>query len=188
MRSPAGLRAGGDHWSCMRLLSLEQDRALVQTDFAFYGRAVVVLAVLARHTLPSRACLAPWSGLGRTGGLDVGRVRTAPLRAARRSALQALACAAPCPSVGADRTPTLLTAALFVLLVGVPAWWLFPPCSASALALGVMLGYLAYIVTSRAVAAGRPVTIRRALMCGNARKLLRNRGTIAVSPTSKYSA
>ncbi len=136
----------------MGLLSLEQDKALVHTDFAFYGLAVVVLAAFAVHTLPAGRGWqeAAWVGAGLAlwSLAEYALHRFVLHRVQPFKRWHALHHARPLALIG---TPTLLTAALFALLVGLPAWWLFPPWSASALALGVMLGYLAYIVTHHAV-------------------------------------
>lgn len=136
----------------MGLLSLEQDEALVRTDFAFYASLVVVFAGVTVASAPvgqgwlalawALAGLASWTlaeyGLHRFVLHGVQPfARWHALHHARPQALIA--------------TPTLLTAALFGGLVVVPAWWLLPPWSAAALVLGVAIGYLVYIAMHHAV-------------------------------------
>jgi sterol desaturase/sphingolipid hydroxylase (fatty acid hydroxylase superfamily) len=136
----------------MGLLSLEQDRTLVWADFAFYGLMVVLLAAAVLHSLPGghagRALACVGAGLGgwTLAEYALHRYVLHGLQPFKR--WHALHHARPQALIA---TPTLLTAALFALLVLLPAWWLFPLWSASALVLGVALGYLAYIVTHHAV-------------------------------------
>jgi sterol desaturase/sphingolipid hydroxylase (fatty acid hydroxylase superfamily) len=136
----------------MGLLSLEQGRAWVRADFAFYGLLVLALAAAALLGTPrdewaaalgwTAAGIAAWTlaeyGLHRyvLHGVQPFR-RWHELHHARPRALIA--------------TPTLLTAALFLVFVFLPAWWLAPAWRAYAATLGVMVGYLAYIGTHHAV-------------------------------------
>jgi hypothetical protein len=109
--------AWGIHGSCMGLLSLEQDIALVRADFAFYGLLVVVMAIMALATMPEGLA---WQAAG-----------------------WVLAGAAAW---------TLAEYALHrFVLHGVQPWVLVPHWRASALMLGVLTSYLAYIVTHHVV-------------------------------------
>lgn len=136
----------------MRLLSLEQDRVLLRADFAFYGLVVGLLAALAWRTLPVGHAwqAAGWVGLGLASWTlaEYGLHRFVLHGIQPFKGWHAMHHARPVALIG---TPTLFTAALFALLVGLPVWWLFPLWRASALGMGVMLGYLAYIVTHYAV-------------------------------------
>jgi sterol desaturase/sphingolipid hydroxylase (fatty acid hydroxylase superfamily) len=48
-------------------------------------------------------------------------------------------------------TPTILSASLIAVLVGVPAWWLNEPWPALAMGFGLLNGYLVYAVTHHAI-------------------------------------
>jgi cyclopropane-fatty-acyl-phospholipid synthase len=136
----------------MGLFSLEQDAALVRADFAFYGLLVALLAGMTVLTVPAahvRQAVA-WVFAGAAGW-------TLAEYALHRFVLHGVQPFKRWHAMHHERplaliaTPTVLTAALFAALVALPAWWLFPLWHACALVLGVMLGYLAYIVTHHAV-------------------------------------
>lgn len=148
----------------MGLLSLEQGRAAVWADFAFYGLLVAALAVATGVQTPHRDLLAAlgWVLAGAAGwtlaeyGLH--RFVLHGLQPFKR--WHALHHAAPRAFIA---TPTLLTAALFLAFVLLPVAWLLPGWRGHAAMLGVMLGYLVYIGTHHAVhqSHGRHVWLRR---------------------------
>jgi cyclopropane-fatty-acyl-phospholipid synthase len=136
----------------MALFSLQQDIAEVRADFAFYGLAVAVAASLALATLPHHRAwqAAAWSA----AGLIAWTLMEYLLHRFVLHGLQpfqrwhALHHAQPRALLA---TPTVLTAALFALLVVLPAGWLLPTWNAAALVLGVLAGYVGYIGTHHAV-------------------------------------
>lgn len=136
----------------MGLLSLEQDATLVWADIAFYSLMVLLLAAAALHTLPpghawqALACVAAGLAGWTLAEYALHRFVLHGLQPFKR--WHALHHAQPQAFIA---TPTLLTSGLFGLLVVLPAWWLFALWSASALVLGVGLGYLGYILTHHAV-------------------------------------
>jgi len=136
----------------MSLLSLEHSRAAYRADFVLHGTAVVMMATLlvlrgphehgvalAAFTL---AGLAGWSALEYAlhrfvlHGLQPFR-RWHGEHHRRPTAL--------------IYTPTVMSAALIVALVFLPAWALSDLWRACALTLGVTAGYLAYATTHHAV-------------------------------------
>lgn len=135
----------------MGLISLEHGTTAYRADFAFYGAAVAGLGgSLLVGAPPSQAL--PLAGIAMAGlaawslleyllhrfvlhGLQ-------PFRgwhAEHHARPAALICA-----------PTLLSAALIVMLVYGPAWWLTGRWPATALSFGVVTGYLGYTVTHHA--------------------------------------
>lgn len=148
----------------MRLFSLRQDRALVRADFAFYGLAVAASAAALPILLPAgqAAHAAAWAGAG-LGGWTLAeyllhRYVLHGLQPFKR--WHALHHAHPRALIA---TPTLLTAAMFALLVAAPAGYLLAPWRATGLMLGVMAGYLVYIVMHHAMhhMPGRAAWLRR---------------------------
>ena len=148
----------------MGLLSLEQSRASVRADFAFYGLVVLVLAVVALLDTPRTEL---WPALGWTAaGITAWTLAEYGLHRYVLHGLQpfkrwhARHHAHPRALIA---TPTLLTAVLFGVFVFLPAWWLAPSWRGAAATLGVMIGYLAYIGTHHAVhqATGQGVWLRR---------------------------
>ena len=136
----------------MNPFSLEQGPLSVRLDFGFYGAVVVGLALLAVHSLPSGQALAAlgWVAAGLLSW-------TLAEYALHRFVLHGLQPfkgwharhhARPLALIA---TPTVLTAVLFAGLVGVPAAGLLALWQASALALGVLTGYLAYILMHHAL-------------------------------------
>jgi cyclopropane-fatty-acyl-phospholipid synthase len=136
----------------MRLFSLEQDEAAVRADFVFYGVLVLALftGVLALVPLADAGPAAAWALLGFAAWTlaEYGLHRYVLHGVQPFKRWHALHHARPLALIA---TPTVLTAALFALLVFTPALWLAPLWRGCALMLGVMLGYLAYIVTHHAV-------------------------------------
>ncbi len=148
----------------MGLFSLQQDGALVRADFAFYGLAVAALAAALPALTPAAqaAHAAAWAGAG-LGGWTLAeyllhRFVLHGVQPFKR--WHALHHAKPRALIA---TPTLLTAALFALLVAAPAAYLLPRWSADALLLGVLAGYLVYILMHHAVhhMPGRGAWLRR---------------------------
>jgi sterol desaturase/sphingolipid hydroxylase (fatty acid hydroxylase superfamily) len=136
----------------MGLLSLHQDRTQVRVDFAVYGLLVLGLAVatLART---------PWQATLEAAGWVLGGMLAWTLAeyALHRFVLHGLLPfsrwhglhhAQPKALIA---TPTAFTLVLFAVLVALPVWWLAPSWRGLAALLGVMLGYLAYIVTHDSV-------------------------------------
>lgn len=133
-------------------MSIEHGKLAYRADFALYGLTLVGLAAALlvngprdqwlKLALLSTAGLLGWSGLEYAlhrfvlHGLQPFR-RWHALHHARPSALIC--------------TPTALTAALFGLLVFLPAWVLSDPWSACALTLGLLMGYQAYAVIHHAL-------------------------------------
>ena len=136
----------------MALLSLQQDRPALWADFGFYGLVVAVLAGLSLYWLPPLHRLQGlawvWAGLGgwTLAEYALHRFVLHGLQPFKR--WHALHHARPVELIA---TPTALTAVLFAGLMAAPAAWLLPPWRAAALGLGVMLGYLLYIITHHAV-------------------------------------
>jgi cyclopropane-fatty-acyl-phospholipid synthase len=136
----------------MRLFSLEQDRALVRMDMAFYGLVAALLALVVLARVPAdhagRAAAAVLAGTLGWTLMEYGLHRFVLHRLQPFKRWHALHHERPAALIA---TPTALTAALFVVFVAAPSAWLAPLWLASALDLGVMLGYLAYIVTHHRV-------------------------------------
>ncbi len=136
----------------MGLFSLEQDKRLLVADFVFYGVLVLALAATAAVTLPvghvgrAAACVAAGALAWTLAEYALHRFVLHGVQPFKR--WHALHHARP---VALIATPTLLTAAGFGLVVLAPAWWLMPLWLASALVLGVLAGYLVYIVMHHAV-------------------------------------
>jgi sterol desaturase/sphingolipid hydroxylase (fatty acid hydroxylase superfamily) len=152
MARPRSNGRRGANGSCMGLLSLEQDRALVRADFAFYGLIVLALATATlRGTAPGHAWAAlGWTLLGAAAWTlaEYGLHRYVLHGVQPFKRWHALHHARPASLISA---PTLLTAALFLVFVFLPVWWLAPSWRGCAATLGLMLGYLAYIATHHAV-------------------------------------
>jgi sterol desaturase/sphingolipid hydroxylase (fatty acid hydroxylase superfamily) len=141
----------------MGLFTLEHGTRAYRADFIFYGSAVTGLAgalvgdaLLAGTPAREGLVLAGLVGAGALAwtGLEYllhrfvlhGLPPFSRWHAEHHRRPQALICA-----------PTLLTAALFVLLIFLPAWWLAAPWHACALTLGVLAGYLGYAITHHAI-------------------------------------
>jgi cyclopropane-fatty-acyl-phospholipid synthase len=146
----------------MDLLSLEQDRALVVADFAFYGLMATGAAALMLDLVPAGHAwqAVGWMLTGVAGWTLVEYLlhRFVLHRVQPFKRWHALHHARPQAMIA---TPTLLTAALFALLVVLPAWWLLPAWRAAALVSGVLLGYVGYIVLHHAVHHGSGAMLRR---------------------------
>jgi cyclopropane-fatty-acyl-phospholipid synthase len=148
----------------MRLFSLQQDRASVLADFAFYGLGVVFAATVTWARLPAGR------GVQALGWAAAGSVAwTLAEYLLHRCVLHGLQPFKRWHALHHERplaliaTPTALTAPGFALLVVAPAWWLAPHWGAGAFVSGVLAGYLAYTATHHAVhqARGRGAWLRR---------------------------
>jgi len=135
----------------MSCMSLEQDRLAAWADFGFYGLAVLALAAVAVFELPAHHA---WQAAGWVLAGVVGW--TLAEYALHRFVLHGVQPFKRWHGLHHERpqayiaTPTLLTAGLFAGLILAPAWWLLPAWLASALVLGVLVGYLAYILMHHA--------------------------------------
>lgn len=141
---------------CMGLLSLEHSQAGYRADFYLYGVAVAALTLsllvwAPRGDVPSLlVCvvlgLVGWSATEYV----LHRFVLHGLPPFRRWHQQHHA--RPTALVG---TPTVLSAALFLMLVFLPAWWMRDLWQAQALMLGLLGGYLTYALTHHAVHHGK---------------------------------
>lgn len=135
----------------MRWFSLEQDRFAARADLGFYSLAALVLAAMTLAEIPAHQgwSAAAWvlSGLVGWTLAEYGLHRFVLHGLQPFKRWHALHHARPQALIA---TPTLLTAVLFAILVMAPAWWLLPAWQASALMLGVMVGYLTYILMHHA--------------------------------------
>jgi sterol desaturase/sphingolipid hydroxylase (fatty acid hydroxylase superfamily) len=148
--APGGARRGCG--SCMHPFSLEQGPAALRADFVFYGLLVALLAAGMLWITPGEQAgpAAGWvlagAALWTLAEYVLHRFVLHGVQPFKR--WHGLHHARPLALIA---TPTLLTAALFALFVFAPAWWLAPSWQGAAVVLGVMLGYLAYIVTHHVV-------------------------------------
>lgn len=136
----------------MSIFSIEHSIASYRADFLFYLVAVSLLAGFVALSAPPG--LAPLmaalaiAGLVLWSALEYGLHRfvlhgVEPFASWHREHHQR-----PRALVGA---PTVLSASLLGGLVLLPAWWLMGGLNSSALALGVLTGYLGYTLTHHAV-------------------------------------
>jgi sterol desaturase/sphingolipid hydroxylase (fatty acid hydroxylase superfamily) len=135
----------------MTPFTLEQSTAAYRIDFAFYGAAVVALAVYVLAIGPpaprlealafAAAGVAAWTLIEYTLHRFVlhGLQPFSRWHAEHHGRPRALIC-----------TPTIFSAALFVMLVFLPALALLGLRRACALTLGVLIGYLIYSITHHA--------------------------------------
>jgi sterol desaturase/sphingolipid hydroxylase (fatty acid hydroxylase superfamily) len=135
----------------MALFALEQSKLAYRADFALYALAVpaVAIGLLTFGPHAHRASMLGWSAAGLFGWTLVEYLLhrfvlhgLQPFQAwheAHHTRPTALIC-----------TPTPLSASLIVALVFAPALLLTGLWQASALTLGVLIGYLAYAVTHHA--------------------------------------
>jgi hypothetical protein len=143
---------GWDAKAGMGLMTLEHSKAAYGADFALYGAAVSALAAYLLLAAPTQLA-APLTG-AMLLGIGLWTLAEYALHRFVLHGVQpfkrwhsehhlrpaALICA-----------PTILSGALIVTLVLLPAWALVGKWLASALTLGVLLGYLAYATTHHAV-------------------------------------
>ncbi|MEY2688403.1 MAG: hypothetical protein RL375_2601 [Pseudomonadota bacterium] len=161
----------------MGLLSLEQDETLVWADFAVYALLVLLCGATVLLTMPEAPGWPAAAEVGADGPIGTWRVLADQTRVWLPLAwvlagwwgwslaeyllhrfvlhgvppfrrMHALHHARPLAHVA---TPTVVTVALFGLLVALPAAWWLAPWQASALMLGVLGAYLVYIATHHAV-------------------------------------
>ena len=136
----------------MVFLSLEHSKAAYRADFAFYGTAMAALAALSATDTPSGqrwtaaalalVGLAAWSFIEYVLHRFVLHV-VEPFRS-----WHALHHARPSALIYA---PTVVAAGLITLLVLLPAWAWMGTWRASALTLGVLVGYMLYSATHHAI-------------------------------------
>lgn len=136
----------------MGLFSLEHGRAAYQADFALYGGAVVLLAaflcVAAPLEMRVQAALYTLLGLGSWSAIEYafhrfilhGMQPFSRWHAQHHQRPKARIC-----------TPTVLSAALIVMLVSLPAYLLWGVWRAAGFTLGVLAGYFAYSVVHHAM-------------------------------------
>lgn len=136
----------------MGLLSLEHGKLAYRADFALYGTAMALLcgALLVAAPPGQGAWLAACgaAGLAAWSGIEYALHRFVlhgPMPFRRWHALHH---ARPTALIG---TPTLLTAALFLMLAFLPALLLSELWTACALTLGLLTGDLAYTITHHAL-------------------------------------
>ncbi len=145
---------------CMGLISLEHSQASYRADFYLYGAAVVALMLSLLVWAPGEraASLLVCVVLGLLGWSVTEYVL-------HRFVLHGLPPfrhwhqqhhARPTALVG---TPTVLSAALFLMLVFLPVWWMGDLWQAQALMLGLLGGYLAYALTHHAVHHGKGTSV-----------------------------
>jgi cyclopropane-fatty-acyl-phospholipid synthase len=137
--------------SRMGLLSIEQGKAAYAADFALYGAAVAALAVAlplwgppawaAQFAALALAGLAGWTVI------EYGLHRFVFHGLQPFAAWHAQHHQRPTARIA---TPTLLTVAMFAVLVFLPAFLMLGAWRAAALMLGVLAGYLFYAVTHHA--------------------------------------
>jgi sterol desaturase/sphingolipid hydroxylase (fatty acid hydroxylase superfamily) len=135
----------------MNLFSMEGGESAYRADFWVYGAAVPLLLVLLITAGPRGHWLL-WLGCAGLGLASWSLVeyllhrfvlhRVQPFQRWHGEHHRR-----PAALIG---TPTLLSAALFGLLVFAPAWAIAGPWPACALTLGMVAGYLAYAVTHHA--------------------------------------
>ena len=134
----------------MGLLSLEHGQTAYRADFALYGAAVVLLALLLLRSPPGTmlgelACVL--SGAIAWTLIEYGLHRFVLHGLQPFKAWHAAHHRRPTALIG---LPTLLSATLFASLVFAPAWGASNLWLASGLTLGVLIGYLAYAITHHA--------------------------------------
>lgn len=141
----------------MRFLSLEHSKTAYGIDLALHAVATPLLAILLLldGPRPVRVELLALAGLGLCGWTLAeyvlhrfvlhGLQPFAAWHAEHHARPHALLC-----------TPTWISVALIAALVFIPAWALFGPWHAGALALGIQAGYLAYSLTHHATHHQRP--------------------------------
>ena len=135
----------------MPLLSIQQSRFAYFADFGVYGVCVVALAAFlglaAPHTLQWQLVAWALGGLGGWTLIEYGLHRFVLHRLPPFQAMHELHHRHPHDYIG---TPTCVTLTLFVVLAFLPAWWLANLWVASALSLGLLVGYIAYSMTHHA--------------------------------------
>ncbi|MBK1614820.1 hypothetical protein CKO44_15225 [Rubrivivax gelatinosus] len=124
----------------------------MRADFAFYGLLVLGLAAVVPALTPpgggAQALLWTAAGAGAWTLAEYGLHRFVLHGLPPFRRWHALHHERPCALIG---TPTVLTAALFLVAVFLPVAWLAPTWRGLALSWGVMLGYLVYIGVHHAV-------------------------------------
>ena len=141
----------------MGLFTLRQSNLAYRLDFALHGMAIVAVAALIAADTPAHQ---RWLALGCcAGGLSIWSGLEYALH---RFVLHGMAPFQQWHEEHHRRpadlicTPTVLSAALIVALVFLPSLALLSLWPASALTLGVMVGYFAYAVTHHALHRWRP--------------------------------
>lgn len=135
----------------MRLFSIEQSRFTYFADFAIYCVCVAALVTFLGTSAPPALqwMLAGWAlaGLAYWTLIEYGVHRFVLHRVPPFRAMHEMHHLQPLAPIG---TPTFVTLTLFAMLAFLPAWWVANIWIASALTLGVLLGYITYSVTHHA--------------------------------------
>lgn len=129
----------------MPIINIEQSRATYFADFAVYCAGVAALAVFLGTSAPAHLFLGLtlWALLGLALWTLIEYVlhRSVLHHVAPFRAMHEMHHLRPRALIG---TPTVVTVALFTVLVFLPALWMTNLWAASALTLGVLLGYITY--------------------------------------------
>lgn len=129
----------------MLIFSIEQSKATYFADFVVYALAIAGLSVYLAIGAPpgQRAALLLWvvTGLAVWTWIEYVVHRFVLHHVPPFKAMHEMHHRNPRAFIG---TPTIVTAALFALLVFAPAWWTAGNWVACALTLGVLLGYEGY--------------------------------------------
>ncbi len=135
----------------MLIFTIEQSPATYFADFSVYGVVIAALAVTvgiyAPQELQNALMLWVLAGLAVWTLVEYGLHRFVLHRLAPFAAMHEMHHRNPRALIG---TPTVVTAALFAVLVFLPALWAADVWVACALTLGVLLGYMAYSVLHHA--------------------------------------
>jgi xanthosine utilization system XapX-like protein len=155
VRSPPGAGDAGWTWSGMGLISLEHSKPVYWADFVLHGCAALALTVALAVALADTT--APAQQAGALALLPLGMLLwTLVEYLLHRFVLHGLQPFSHWHALHHQRPhalicgPTLLSAALLLGLVYAPLRWALPLPHATALTLGVLLGYIAYGLTHHA--------------------------------------
>ncbi|MEQ6292281.1 sterol desaturase family protein [Vogesella sp. GCM10023246] len=172
----------------MKLFALEHGEAAYRVDFALYGVAIAGLLLFlllsgnGSHRLDSTVLV--MAGLLEWSALEYASHRFVLHGVAPFSRWHAEHHRRPAALI---YTPTLLSGLLFAVLVFLPVWWLGDLRRASALTLGVLLGYVGYALTHHALHHLRRDhgTLYR-LKCWHARHHRGSAPTVCYGVTSRF--
>lgn len=172
----------------MKLFVLEHEKAAYRVDFALYGVAIaglllfLLLSGRGDHRLDSTVLVI--AGLLVWSALEYASHRFVLHGVAPFSRWHAEHHRRPAALI---YTPTLLSGLLFAGLVFLPLWWLGDLRRASALTLGVLLGYVGYALTHHALHhLRRDHGALYRLKCRHARHHLGSAPTVCYGVTSRF--